>query len=147
MGGAERVGRRITSEVRWDHSHLIPLSAHQASKSSPTFFPPQNPSHQLPPSEPNTVCLPKKKMFICYLYVCAVDVYYYFHVCYIKFYFFRSFSLKLAYFAAPNWFGFNFPIIFNNQRCLENSNMISFWLTSLVTSCSHVLYFLFSSLL
>ena len=25
MGGAERVGQRITSEVRWDQSHLIPL--------------------------------------------------------------------------------------------------------------------------
>ena len=32
MGGAERVGRRITSEVRWDQSHLIPLSSHQAPK-------------------------------------------------------------------------------------------------------------------
>ena len=66
MGGAERVGWRITSEVRWDQSHLIPLSSHQASKryfanephSSPTFLPPQNQSHRLPPSEPNTVSLP-----------------------------------------------------------------------------------------
>ena len=33
MGGAERVGRRITSEVRWDQSHLIQLSSHQAPKS------------------------------------------------------------------------------------------------------------------
>ena len=32
MGGAERVGRRITSEVRWDQSHLIPVSSHQAPK-------------------------------------------------------------------------------------------------------------------
>ena len=32
MGGVERVGRRITSEVRWDQSHLIPLSSHQAPK-------------------------------------------------------------------------------------------------------------------
>ena len=80
------------------------------------------------------------KTFICYLYVC---VYYYFHVCSIKFYFFGSFSLKLAYFAAPNWFGGNFQINFNYQRCLENSNMISFGLTSLVTSCQHILYFLF----
>ena len=31
MGGAERVGWRITS-VRWDQSHLIPLSSHQAPK-------------------------------------------------------------------------------------------------------------------
>ena len=66
MCGAERVGRRITLEVRWYQSHLIPLSSHQASKrffanephSSPTFFPPQNQSHRLPPSEPNTVSLP-----------------------------------------------------------------------------------------
>ena len=33
MGGAERVGRRLTSEVRWDQSHLIPLLSHQAPKS------------------------------------------------------------------------------------------------------------------
>ena len=33
MGGAERVGQRITSEVRWDQSHLIPLSSNQAPKS------------------------------------------------------------------------------------------------------------------
>ena len=32
MGGAVRVGRRITLEVRWDQSHLIPLSSHQAPK-------------------------------------------------------------------------------------------------------------------
>ena len=32
MGGAERVGRRIKSEVRWDQSHHIPLSSHQALK-------------------------------------------------------------------------------------------------------------------
>ena len=32
MGGAERVGRQITSEVRWDQSHLIPRSSHQAQK-------------------------------------------------------------------------------------------------------------------
>ena len=28
--------------------------------SSPTFFPPQNQFHRLPPSEPNTVSLPKR---------------------------------------------------------------------------------------
>ena len=33
MGGAVRVGWRITSEVRWDQSHLIPLSSQQAPKS------------------------------------------------------------------------------------------------------------------
>ena len=27
-----RVGRRITSEVRWDQSHIIPLLSHQAPK-------------------------------------------------------------------------------------------------------------------
>ena len=32
MGGAVRVGRRKTSELRWDPSHLIPLSSHQAQK-------------------------------------------------------------------------------------------------------------------
>ena len=32
LGGAERVGWRITSEVRWDQSHLIPLLSHQAPK-------------------------------------------------------------------------------------------------------------------
>ena len=32
MGWAERVGRRITSEVRWDQSHHIPLLSHQAPK-------------------------------------------------------------------------------------------------------------------
>ena len=33
MGGAERVGWWITSDVRWDQSHLIPLLSHQAPKS------------------------------------------------------------------------------------------------------------------
>ena len=33
MGGVVRVGRRITTGVRWDQSHLIPLSSHQAPKS------------------------------------------------------------------------------------------------------------------
>ena len=33
MGGAERVGRQITSEVRWDQCHRIPLSSRQAPKS------------------------------------------------------------------------------------------------------------------
>ena len=32
MGEAERVGQRITSEVRWDQSHLIRLSSNQAPK-------------------------------------------------------------------------------------------------------------------
>ena len=64
--------------------------------------------------------------FICYLYLCAVGVCYYFHVCSIKFKFFETFSLKLAYFAAQNWLGWNFPIIFNYQRCLENSNMLTY---------------------
>ena len=32
MGGAVRVGRRLKLEVRWDQSHLIPLSSHQAPK-------------------------------------------------------------------------------------------------------------------
>ena len=33
MGGAVRMGRWLTSEVRWDQSHLIPLSSQQAPKS------------------------------------------------------------------------------------------------------------------
>ena len=32
MGGAVRVGRRVTSEGRWDKSHPIPLSSQQAPK-------------------------------------------------------------------------------------------------------------------
>ena len=68
----------------------------------------------------------QQKTFICYLYVCEIGVCYYFHVCSIKFYFFGSFSLKLAYFAVPNWFGWNFSIIFNYQRCLENSKILTY---------------------
>ena len=33
MGGAVRVQWRVTSKVRWDQSHLMPLSSHQAPKS------------------------------------------------------------------------------------------------------------------
>ena len=33
MGGAVKVGRHVTSEVRWDQSQLIPLSSQQAPKS------------------------------------------------------------------------------------------------------------------
>ena len=50
-------------------------------------------------------------------------------------YFFGSLSLKLVYFAAPNWLGQNFSVNFNYQRCLENSQIIRFGLTSWVTSC------------
>ena len=39
-------------------------------------------------------------------------------------------ALNLAYFALQNGAGRIFPVNFNYQRCLENSNMINFWLTS-----------------
>ena len=43
-------------------------------------------------------------------------------------------TLKLAYFTPLNGAGCTFPVNFNYQRCLENSNMINFWLTSWITS-------------
>ena len=43
-------------------------------------------------------------------------------------------TLNLAYFAPLNGAGRIFSVNFNYQRCLENSNMINFWLTSWVPS-------------
>ena len=54
---------------------------------------------------------------------------------FLKVFFFFTFlpvTLNLAYFALLNGAGQIFPVNFNYQRCLENSNMINFWLTSWV---------------
>ena len=40
----------------------------------------------------------------------------------------RHFEFSLL--CTPRWCGSDFPVNFNYQRCLENSNMIRFWLTS-----------------
>ena len=48
------------------------------------------------------------------------------------FFTFLPLTLNLAYLAPLNGAGRIFPVNFNNQRCLENSNMINFWLTSWV---------------
>ena len=47
-------------------------------------------------------------------------------------------TLNLAYFTPLNGAGRIFPVNFNYQRCLENSNMINFWLTSWVPSWGQI---------
>ena len=54
-------------------------------------------------------------------------------------------SLKLAYFAPLNGAGRFFPVNFNYPRCLENSNMIMFWLISWVIWWWHFIIFSSSS--
>ena len=49
--------------------------------------------------------------------------------------FFEAVSWKRGYFSHPKGLGFSFPVNLNYPKCLENSNMISFVLTSWVTSC------------
>ena len=44
-----------------------------------------------------------------------------------------SFTLNLSHFAPLNGAGRIFLVNFNYQRCLENFNMINFWLTTWVT--------------
>ena len=51
-----------------------------------------------------------------------------------QFFTFLPVTLKLAYFAPLQGVGQSFPVNFNYPRCLENYNMINFWLTSWVTS-------------
>ena len=92
------------------------------------------------------IWMQQKRLFATYMFVQLV-FYYYFRFCSQNIYFFGSLSLKLAYFAAQNWLGWNFSVNFHYQRCQENSNLISFGFTSSVTLCSHILYYLFSSLL
>ena len=55
-------------------------------------------------------------------------------------------TLNLAYFAPLNGADRIFPVNFNYQRCLENSNMIRFWLTRWVPSWGQIFLSLFSSL-
>ena len=50
----------------------------------------------------------------------------------VFFFTFLHVTLNLAYFALLNGAGRIFPVNFNYQRCLENSDMINFWLTSWV---------------
>ena len=54
---------------------------------------------------------------------------------------FLSVTFNLAYFAPLNGAGLIFPVNFNYQRCLENSNMIKFWLTSWVPLWGQILFF------
>ena len=49
------------------------------------------------------------------------------------FFTFLPVTLKLAYLAPLNGAGRIFPVNFNYPRCLENSKMINFWLTSWVS--------------
>ena len=51
---------------------------------------------------------------------------------FFHFFTFLHVTLKLAYFAPLNGEGQIFPVNFDYPRCLENSNMINFWLTSWV---------------
>ena len=55
-----------------------------------------------------------------------------------KFFTFLPITLNSAYFAPLNGASRIFPVNFNYQRCLENSNMINFWLTSLVPSWGQI---------
>ena len=52
---------------------------------------------------------------------------------FFSFFTFLPVTLNLAYFAPLNGAGRIFPVNFNYQRCLKNSNTINFWLTSWVT--------------
>jgi hypothetical protein len=49
------------------------------------------------------------------------------------FFTFLPVTLNLAYFAPLKGVGRIFSVNFNYQRCLKNSNMMNFWLTSWVT--------------
>ena len=58
------------------------------------------------------------------------------------FFTFLPLTLKLAYFAPLNGAGQIFPVNFNCPRCLENSNMISIWLTSWVIWWEQIFFLL-----
>ena len=58
-----------------------------------------------------------------------------------------SFTLNLSHFAPLNGAGQIFPVNFNYQRCLENFNMINFWLTTWVTLWWQILVVFFSHFL
>ena len=51
----------------------------------------------------------------------------------LYFFTFLPVTLNLAYFAPLNGAGRIFSVNFNYQRCLKNSKMVNFWLTSWVT--------------
>ena len=53
-------------------------------------------------------------------------------------------TLNLAYFEPLNCAGRIFPVNFNYQRCLKNSNIINFWLTSWVPSWGQIFLVFFS---
>ena len=63
-----------------------------------------------------------------------------------KFFFFTFLpvTFNLAYFAPLNGAGRIFPVNFNYQRCLENYNMINFWLTNWVPSWGQIFLKAFS---
>ena len=58
-----------------------------------------------------------------------------------------SFTLNLYHFAPLNGAGQIFSVNFNYQRCLENSNMINFWLTTWVTLWWQIFVVFFSHFL
>ena len=66
-------------------------------------------------------------------------------ILFLFFHFFTSLpvTLNLAYFSPLNDAGRNFPVNFNYQRCLKNSNMINFWLTSWVSLLGQIFFPLF----
>ena len=88
--------------------------------------------------------------FICYLYVCAVGILLLFSRLLHIILLFWIFQLEVSLLCRPKLIWLEFSNKLQLSRWLENSNMISFGLTSLVTSCPHILYFfllLFLSLL
>ena len=60
------------------------------------------------------------------------------------FFTFLPVTLNIAYFAPLNDAGWIFPVNFNYQRCLKNSNMINFWLTSWVTLWGQIFFSFFT---
>ena len=46
---------------------------------------------------------------------------------------FFAHNFEFSLLCTTKWCGSNFPVTFNYQSSLENSNMINFWLTSWVT--------------
>ena len=59
---------------------------------------------------------------------------------FFHFFTFLPVTLNLAYFAPLNGASRIFPVNFNYQRCLENSNMINFWLTSWIPSWGQIFF-------
>ena len=68
----------------------------------------------------------------------------FFSLFFLHFFTFFPITLNLAYFASLNSAGWIFPVNFNYQRCLKNSNIINLWLTSWVPSWLQICFSFFS---